>query len=553
MALDTGIDAVATESPGHRRGGHLLTRLGIMLAFSAALNAAAVVVAVTVTRSAAVAGDSTPWLTVGIVTVLAAAVSFVLLSASVRRIASRLKRVVAVLGEIQQGDLTARVSDTAEDEIGQIARAVDATAAHTRDVVVEVQRAAALMRQGWEELEGIGGAMSNAAEDTSVQALAAAAAADQVSSSIHVVAAATEELVATVREVAVHASEASSVATSAAEQAALANSSVNELGSASQRVGQISALILSIAGQTHLLALNAAIEAARAGDMGRGFAVVAGEVKELARETTEATETVSRTITEIQTSSDRATIAIGEISNTILTVSESQSAIASAVVEQTAATNEIGRVSADAAAGSGQIALNIARVSDAARATAYAGGQARTTAAVLAKLESSLLVLTAHFTLGDVVAAAADDIDENALGTSTVEGMTIVQDYVKGIELNQFDYQGAGWRYSTDNLKTGGSNSYNCTPGEVAVLRFVGTGIRLYGISDASHGMASASIDGGPGSTVDLYSPERASGQVTWASPVLPHGEHRMELRVLDQKNHASRYFWVAIDRVEIY
>jgi len=63
---------------------------------------------------------------------------------------------------------------------------------------------------------------------------------------------------------------------------------MEDLSAASARIGEIVAVIDSIAFQTNLLALNAAVEAARAGDQGRGFAVVAGEVRALAQRSSQA-------------------------------------------------------------------------------------------------------------------------------------------------------------------------------------------------------------------------------------------------------------------------
>ncbi len=73
-------------------------------------------------------------------------------------------------------------------------------------------------------------------------------------------------------------------------------SSVDELGQAASQIGQILATIENIASQTNLLALNATIEAARAGEAGRGFAIVANEVKQLAGQTSKATEDISHRI-----------------------------------------------------------------------------------------------------------------------------------------------------------------------------------------------------------------------------------------------------------------
>lgn len=92
---------------------------------------------------------------------------------------------------------------------------------------------------------------------------------------------------------------------------------VEALGQASTAIGDVIKIISSIAEQTNLLALNATIEAARAGEVGRGFAVVAGEVKQLARETAEATHKVTDQIAGIQASSRSVADGIHAASETI--------------------------------------------------------------------------------------------------------------------------------------------------------------------------------------------------------------------------------------------
>jgi putative methionine-R-sulfoxide reductase with GAF domain len=109
--------------------------------------------------------------------------------------------------------------------------------------------------------------------------------------------------------------DATRVAEEAVSKASAMTHEVEALGQASVAIGDVIKIISSIADQTNLLALNATIEAARAGEVGRGFAVVAGEVKDLARETAEATQRVSEQINGIQNSART-------VSSGILTTSE---------------------------------------------------------------------------------------------------------------------------------------------------------------------------------------------------------------------------------------
>jgi putative methionine-R-sulfoxide reductase with GAF domain len=111
--------------------------------------------------------------------------------------------------------------------------------------------------------------------------------------------------------------DATRVAEEAVSRASAMTQEVEALGQASIAIGDVIKIISSIADQTNLLALNATIEAARAGEVGRGFAVVAGEVKDLARETAEATQRVSEQITGIQSSARTVSSGILTTSDTI--------------------------------------------------------------------------------------------------------------------------------------------------------------------------------------------------------------------------------------------
>jgi methyl-accepting chemotaxis protein-like sensor/GAF domain-containing protein len=129
-------------------------------------------------------------------------------------------------------------------------------------------------------------------------------------------------------------SDAARVADEAVGRASDMTGDVAALGDASNSIGDVIKVITSIADQTNLLALNATIEAARAGEIGKGFAVVAGEVKELARETAEATKRVSEQIAALQSSAESVAGGIRTTSETIGQMDAVQARIGEVLEEQ---------------------------------------------------------------------------------------------------------------------------------------------------------------------------------------------------------------------------
>jgi methyl-accepting chemotaxis protein len=225
------------------------------------------------------------------------------------------------------------------------------------------------------EMQATASSMSATAEETARQATTVAAASEQASTNVQTVASATEELTASISEITSQVSESTRIVSVAVEQASETNEKVKGLSEAAQKIGDVVRLINDIAGQTNLLALNATIEAARAGEAGKGFAVVASEVKTLATQTAKATEEISGQIRAIQDATASSAESIENISKTIARVSEISTAIASAVEEQGAATQEIARNVQQAAIGTQEVSTNIVSVTEAAQHTGTAATQ----------------------------------------------------------------------------------------------------------------------------------------------------------------------------------
>lgn len=219
------------------------------------------------------------------------------------------------------------------------------------------------------DLKDRSGKLGETAEAGRNQAGSVAAASDQTARNVEAVAGAAEELSTSISEIAGHVSRSVEIAGRAVDEANTTNSTVDGLVETARQIGEIVKLITEIADQTNLLALNATIEAARAGDAGKGFAVVAQEVKNLASQTAQATEDISRHVRDIQNVSESAAGSIGGISGTIGTMNEIATTIASAIEEQDAATQEIARNVQEASTGTKEVRQGIGDIGRSATET----------------------------------------------------------------------------------------------------------------------------------------------------------------------------------------
>jgi methyl-accepting chemotaxis protein len=318
------------------------------------------------------------------------------------------------------GGLSTKVEDTGRgDEIGNMARALDGFIAGLREAdqlradqerlkrEAEEARKASLnqlaanleaevggvvrgIASASAELNASATSMVSIAEQTSDRATSVSRATAEANANVGTVASATEELSASVSEISRQVQESTQVAQAAVAQAEQTNVTVTNLNEAALRIGEVLRLIGDIAGQTNLLALNATIEAARAGDAGKGFAVVASEVKNLAGQTTKATESIAVQIKAMQDATRSTASEIEGIRATIVKISEIAVAISAAVEEQGAATREIARSVQHAANGTGEIANQIAEVKQATNETGGAASQVSATSAELAQQAENL-------------------------------------------------------------------------------------------------------------------------------------------------------------------
>ncbi|MDA7948175.1 MAG: methyl-accepting chemotaxis protein [Hyphomicrobiaceae bacterium] len=240
------------------------------------------------------------------------------------------------------------------------------------------------------ELNNTAQSMSSISEETNTQASTVATASDQASSNVQTVAAAATEMTQSMAEINQRITSASKSTQRAVERVDATGREMNTLSTTAERINQVISMISDIADQTNLLALNATIESARAGEAGKGFAVVAGEVKELAGQTAKATEDIIRHIDEIQQAITQASGSMGEVNTVINELDENAAAIAAAMEEQRAATQEIARSAEEAAAGTQEVSQSIVGVTQAAQETGSAATQVTGSAGELSEQSVTL-------------------------------------------------------------------------------------------------------------------------------------------------------------------
>lgn len=203
-------------------------------------------------------------------------------------------------------------------------------------VVTSLATAVGDMQRATQRLDTMTMAARASAKETALYATS-------TSDSTTTLAAATAQLAQSIRDIAARVEDHAVVSDRAQTLAVESENAVAAMSAEAQRAINVVALIEDVTAQTNLLALNATIEAARAGEAGRGFAVVASEVKSLARHAGDAAREVAGQIDLVTSNVSVASDSIRNTSRQIDRVADIATSIAAAIVQQRAATDEIGR------------------------------------------------------------------------------------------------------------------------------------------------------------------------------------------------------------------
>jgi methyl-accepting chemotaxis protein len=362
-----------------------------------------------------------------VICILAGIGAVIFAVANLVQLLRRLGNIGQFAERLGDGDLTVSSGFKEKDELGQIGRTLDEMVANLRRMFQSINSDAAVLNTSAADLFQISRTVSAGTHEVSAHSEGVAAAAEQMSASMHTVAAAVEEassnvsvmasaadgMKSTIEKIAQSTDAAREITKKAVSQSSMAQQRVGQLGASAQDISKVTETITEISEQTNLLALNATIEAARAGEAGKGFAVVANEIKELAKQTADATHDIRGKIESIQKSATDTVSEIGEITAVVKNVDEIVSAIAMAVEEQSATTSEIANNVIQASQGIREVTENVAQnsstaqeiaksISDVSRnSSEISGGSAQVSKAAegLSLLSKSLVTSTGRFKL----------------------------------------------------------------------------------------------------------------------------------------------------------
>ncbi len=329
--------------------------------------------------------------------------------------------------EIGKGNLTRGIKVSGGGEIGQLADALQAMTKNLAAMMGIVVSGVQTLKTSSGQLSTISGGMKQAMDDTMNLSHTVAAASEEMSTNMgaiaetseqsaanmQVIASGAEKLNVAEQEIGVKAEDARQIVDEAVSKSATASRQIHELGNAAEKISDVTEVITAISEQSNLLALNATIEAARAGEAGKGFAVVANEIKELASQTTHATQEIREKISGIQTATSNTVTEIAKVTDVISTFNEIVNTIAAGIQKQSLTTEEISSNVQQATMGiaemnssiaqsaqvSSSIAKDIAMVSRSGATLAQDCSQLNESSVKLDKLAEELTEMASKFTV----------------------------------------------------------------------------------------------------------------------------------------------------------
>ncbi len=258
-----------------------------------------------------------------------------------RSIIIPLNQITELLKKMAEGDLRGRLAVNGNDELTKVARHFNVFLDNITGLIGHVKGTSDSVASSSMELGNRSEKMVKETQGAVQAAEYASTRVGKVADYVSQTSLMVDNLAEATNEIAHNIAETATLSEKLSAQIKESRSFIMRLNEHARNIGEVINLIGSIAGQTNLLALNATIEAARAGEAGKGFAVVANEVKELAKQTAEATEQITPIINAIQEGVEQSVLSISESASVTELLHDSTSTVAAAVEEQTATYQEI--------------------------------------------------------------------------------------------------------------------------------------------------------------------------------------------------------------------